>query len=213
VALQDDRPINEYYFFREHRSHPVSDANDLNASFRLYQAGRYQEAIMAAKAALKADPSSADAYNNLAVTYAALRMWDDAAQNAQEALRINPNYQLARNNLIWIMQEKQKAPSSPPASSNSPAAQPYVTLSVQFYQAGKFSECITAANQAIKLDPQLAEAYNNLAACYASLRNWDGAIRAANQAVLLKPDFQLAKNNLAWALQQKGLAATAPRPR
>jgi predicted membrane-bound spermidine synthase/Flp pilus assembly protein TadD len=210
VALQDDRPINEYYFFRERSSNQHSDASDLARSFHLYQAGRYQEAILAAKAAVKADPNSADAYNNLAVTYAALRMWDEAAQNAQEALRIRPNYQLARNNLVWILEEKQKAPTP---TSHSPAAQPYVALSGHLYEIGKFPECITAANQAIKLDPKYAEAYNNLAACNGSLGNWDEAIRAANQAVVLKPDFQLAKNNLEWALQQKSQGATVGRPK
>jgi len=62
---------------------------------------------------------------------------------------------------------------------------------------------VTAAQQAIRLKPDFAEGYNNLAAGYEDLKMWDAAIAAAQQAIRLKPDFQLARNNLAWALQQK----------
>ena len=55
--------------------------------------------------------------------------------------------------------------------------------------------------------PAYAEAYNNIAAAYASLGKWDQAIAAAEAALRLKPDFQLARNNLAWAQSQKAKAA------
>ena len=58
-------------------------------------------------------------------------------------------------------------------------------------------------SEAIRLKPDYAEGYNNLAAGYEDLQMWDEAIAAAEQAIRLKPDFQLARNNLAWALQQK----------
>ena len=214
-ALQDDRPINEYFFFREHSENTAVVSSDLNRSYELYQAGRYAEAVAAAQAVLKANPNSADAYNNMAAAYAGLKMWDEAARNAQEALRLRPDYQLARNNLVWILQEKQKIAGAPPPAPAPAAgaanAGQLLNLSMQLYQSGKYPECIAAAKQAIKLDPQLAEAYNNIAACSSSMKNWDDAIHAASEALRLKPDFQLAKNNLVWALQQKQLAATAPR--
>ena len=53
--------------------------------------------------------------------------------------------------------------------------------------------------------PILPEAYNNIAADYEDLHQWDLAIEAAKQALKLRPDFQLAKNNLAWAESQKKL--------
>ena len=51
----------------------------------------------------------------------------------------------------------------------------------------------------------MAEAFNNLAAGYASMRMWNEAIDAAAEAVRLHPDFQLARNNLAWAEEQRRL--------
>ena len=158
-ALQDDRPINEYFFFREHSAETAVATNDLDRSYELYQAGRYTEAIAAAQAVLKANPNSADAYNNLAAAYAGLKMWDEAARNAQEALRLRPDYQLARNNLVWILQEKQKiagaAPPAPAQAAVAANAGQLLNLSMQLYQSGKYPECIAAAKQAIKLDPTI----------------------------------------------------------
>ena len=59
------------------------------------------------------------------------------------------------------------------------------------------------------LNPNYAEAYNNVAAAHAALARWDDAIQAARQAISLKPDFQLAKNNLAWATTEKAKAGVS----
>ena len=55
-----------------------------------------------------------------------------------------------------------------------------------------------------------ALAWNNIAAGYESLHQWDEAIAAARKAIALKPDFQLARNNLAWSLQQKSSTGGKP---
>src|SRR5262245_39096424 len=78
----------------------------LQSSFQAYQAKRYDEAIAAAKTALASDPSSADAYNNLAVSYLGVRRYDEAIEAAQNAIRLRPDFQLAKNNLAWIQQER-----------------------------------------------------------------------------------------------------------
>ena len=66
---------------------------------------------------------------------------------------------------------------------------------------------LEAAQQALHLRPTYAEAYNNLAAAYEELHDWDQAIQAAGRAVELKPDFQLARNNLEYSKKQKALGA------
>jgi len=212
-ALRDDRPINEYFFLREHGANAPTPAKDIERSFQLYQAGRYEDAIAAAHAALDANPYSADAFNNLAVAYAGLRVWDAAVRNAQEAIRIRPGYQLAMNNLAWILQQREEADRALPAVVPTATPESQLSLSAQLYGQGKFQECIAAAEEAIALDATMAEAYNNCAACYASMGRWDEAIRSATEALRLKPDFQLARNNLAWALQHRGGGTTTPSPR
>ena len=62
---------------------------------------------------------------------------------------------------------------------------------------------IDAARQALKLNPNYAEAYNNIAAAENALGHYSEGIRAAHEALRRKPDFALARNNLAWAESQQ----------
>jgi tetratricopeptide (TPR) repeat protein len=82
-------------------------------------------------------------------------------------------------------------------------ADDYLNTSLGLYRAGKFPECIAAAEQALQLKPDYAAAWNNIAAAYNSMSKWDEGIAAADKAIRLLPDYQLAKNNRAWALEQK----------
>jgi tetratricopeptide (TPR) repeat protein len=86
---------------------------------------------------------------------------------------------------------------------SDPTADNYVSLSLAYYRAGRFSDTINAAKEAIKLKPDDAVAWNNEAAGYQGLEKWDDAIAAALKALEYKSDFQLAKNNLAFSQAQK----------
>jgi len=188
-------------------------AKYLTESLQHYQAGRYREAIEAGKQVLAIDPKSAEAYNNIAVSYISLHMPNEAFQNIQEALRLKPDFQLAQNNRSWILREMgQGGPASAQGQTGGPkTAEAFLEESVQLNQAGRYADSIAAAMEAIKLKPNMAEAYNNVAAGYASLHRWDEALPAAQKAVQLKPDFQLAKNNLAWILSEKQKQTPASR--
>ena len=175
----------------------------LQSSVAHYQAGRYQDAISEAKAALAANPNLPEAYNNLAVSYLQVRMFDEGIQAAQEAIRLRPDFSLAKNNLAWIQREKANSgKTAGPASPSTPAAA-LLNVSIQHAQAGRFQECVDAARQSVALDPSLAPAFNNMGYCASRLQQWDVAIRNTQEAIRLAPNFQLARNNLASILQQK----------
>ena len=98
-----------------------------------------------------------------------------------------------------------------PAASAAPTPESLLNLSLVEYRAGRFKESIEASRAALAVRPAWAEAHNNMAAAYASLRMWDEAIQESGEAVRLKPDFQLARNNLAWALEQKRIHGSSPK--
>jgi uncharacterized protein (TIGR02996 family) len=174
----------------------------INVSLAQYKQGLYAEAIESSRKALVANPNSAEAYNNIAASYGAMKQWAPAMENARHALQINPDLQIAKNNLAWFAQQ-QGLPTSAPAQGTEASADDLLNSSMHLYQMGKYPESLTAAREALKLRPNFAEAWNNIAAADASMKRWDDAIAAAQKAVALKPDFQLAKNNLAWALSEK----------
>jgi len=87
---------------------PAGTANEyLNLSYQLCTAHQPWQCIAAAKMALAILPTSAEAYNNIAAAYEDLGRWDEAIQAAREAVRLKPDFQLAKNNLAWS--ESQKA--------------------------------------------------------------------------------------------------------
>jgi protein O-mannosyl-transferase len=186
---------------------PVQDlAFWLNRSLEQYRHAQYPQAIDSARRALQLDPHSAEAYINIGAGYGALQQWDLAIRNEQEALRLNPNLQLARNNLNWYQQESAAARTGSSAHAATPAtltANDWINTSLQLNQAGRYQESIAAARKALQLNPNSAEAWNNIAAGNEALRRWDDAIAAAQRAIALRPGYQLAQNNLSWSLAQK----------
>ena len=79
----------------------------LTASLRDNLAGKYQNSVDEARAALRLRPGYAEAYNNIAAGSASLGKWDDAIAAAQEAIRLKPDFQLAKNNLEWALSQKK----------------------------------------------------------------------------------------------------------
>lgn len=180
---------------------PAESAADLiNASLYRYRMGDYAGCLAAAQQALKLDPHSAEAYTNIGAAYAGLKRWDPAIASEREALRLKPDFTLAKNNLA--LYTLQKAGGAGAHSANL-TAEDWLNASLHDNQAGQYLKSVADARAALRLRPDYAEAYNNIAAAYTSLGQWDLAIAAAETAVRLKPDFQLAKNNLSWALAQK----------
>jgi tetratricopeptide (TPR) repeat protein len=57
---------------------------------------------------LQLRPNYAEAYNNIAAGYQAMGRWDEAIAAAQEAIRLKPDFQLARNNLAYASSQKTR---------------------------------------------------------------------------------------------------------
>ena len=70
--------------------------------FRETRAGQNLEAAIAARQALKFDPRSADALNNLGYPLGRLGFRAEARDALTRALLLRPDFALARNNLRWI---------------------------------------------------------------------------------------------------------------
>jgi tetratricopeptide (TPR) repeat protein len=79
----------------------------INLSMALNGAGKFEESIAAAQSALKLDPTSAEAWNNIAANYEAMKRWDDAIAAAHKAIALKPDFQLAKNNLAWSESQKK----------------------------------------------------------------------------------------------------------
>jgi tetratricopeptide (TPR) repeat protein len=81
----------------------------LNQSLAHGQARRFKECFDTATEATKLDFTLAAAFNNRGFCAGTLGLWDEAILSLQEAVRLDPGFQLAKNNLTWAQQEKAKA--------------------------------------------------------------------------------------------------------
>ena len=180
----------------------------VNSSLAAYRAGQFPQSIAAAEQALRADPHSAEAWNNIGAGYGAMGQWPKAIAAEQQALKLAPDLQIAKNNLLWFTAQSRGTPPSSAVDKKPISAElaEAINLSLTLNKQGRYTDSLAAARRALAIDPNCAEAWNNIAADEEALLHWDEAIAAAGKAVALKPDFQLAKNNLAWAQSQKALA-------
>mgnify|MGYP003349336666 CR=1 FL=1 len=81
----------------------------LNQSLDAAQARRFEECVDLAKQSSTVNPGNARAFSNLGFCLGAQGKWAEGIAAAQEAVRLDPTLQLARNNLNWMQQEQAKA--------------------------------------------------------------------------------------------------------
>jgi tetratricopeptide (TPR) repeat protein len=60
---------------------------------------------------------------------------------------------------------------------------------------GRYQSAVDDFNEAIRLKPDYADAYNNRGGAYFKLRRYQLAVKDFNEAIRLKPDYADAYNN------------------
>ena len=129
---------------------------------------------------------------------------DEAIAELKKGVEISPGHIELSEFLKSVLEEKgetkeDKLKKIETAAKEHPSANALIELSLTYYRSQMFNECISACQQALALQPNMAIAYNNMCSCYNALNQWDKAVEAGNNALRCDPNFQLAKNNLNWA--------------
>ncbi len=128
---------------------------------------------------------------------------DDAIKHLNLALELSPGHQQAKgllDALTITLAKKLEQLEQETIRQNTPEA--YLNLSLKYYNAEQYENCIKASYQSLELKPNYAEAYNNICSAYNKLGLYEEALKACNKALILKPDYALAKGNLNWSIQQ-----------
>jgi len=165
----------------------------------LYDTKRYREAEWALKKALSLSNADMGARKYLMKTFEALGEWDNLKLLAADTLKLLPGDPDAMGFLYDGVDQKNKTDREADRLKLSPTPEKYLQLSLDYYLDGRYDKCIDAANQAIALRPNYAEAYNNIGSAYIALQQFDKAVSVLKKAISLKPGFVLAKNNLSLA--------------
>lgn len=131
---------------------------------------------------------------------------NEAILMLEKAVELSPGHTVSKNllNELNSFQGKTTLEIAEERVNANPSPANYVNLSLEYYYAKRYEDCIKACEEALKLKPDYDIAYNNICSCYNAIQQWDKAIEACEKGLKVNPGNQLMKNNLAVAKSEKG---------
>ena len=174
----------------------------------------YQEAIEALQNAIALDADLVDAHYNLGYAYVEQGHYDQAIPHLERAIAIAPNLKRAHYNLARAYRESGNLEAATHAvtetlrlDSNYQRAHELANLIKQaHYNRGitylndeRYSEAITAFQNAITLDPDFTTAHYNLGLTYLKMETYSRAVDALQKTITLDRSYKAAHHTLALA--------------
>jgi tetratricopeptide (TPR) repeat protein len=161
--------------------------------------GDYDNAIADYTEAIHLDPNHVEAYMNRGFVYAFKNEYDRAIGDWETLLKIDPNNADAAENIELAMREKKLYGQTPVT------AQDFYDRGFTFTETGDFDSAIADYNEAIRLDPNYADAYYNRGLIYFfRMDDPDRAITDFKAVLRIDPNNTLAILFLDAARQQRG---------
>ena len=200
----------EEYFVRAKTEWPYYSYIFINLGVLYNAQGKVAEAETNFKYGMSLNAYNPNAYyyySNMLKTNGRI---SEAKAMVEQGLKLSPrhpalntlNTELATNPL-YAAEIKNKTELLETLCKQTPTPENYLNLSLEYYNQGRYLDCVHAAEEALKIRPDYDLAYNNICSAYNNLHDWDNAIKAGKKAVELNPTNQLAKNNLQAAIDAK----------
>ncbi len=174
-----------------------SFARWLNAQERL------EEGLDMANKAVKLDPYDLTGRRTILEVLAQQHNWLDLKQVATEALVLYPDddgmkasIQVAETGINSVSVAKL-------AALKEPTVDHLLALSVHYYEVRRYEDCIRSAREALKINPDLGEAWANIATDYHTMGKLDETIAALREEIRINPNLRSATHNLQVVLAQK----------
>ena len=189
----------------------------------------YQEAIAALQQALAQDANLVDAHYNLGYAYVEQGTYDQAIPHLERAIAIAPHLKRAHHNLARAYRESGNLEAATHAVTETlrldanyqPARELADTIKQAHYNSGliyfndeRYSEAVTAFQNAITLDSDFATAHYNLGLTYLKMEAYPRAVLSLEKTVALDPNHKAAYHTLALAYlgqQELGKAGDTAR--
>lgn len=123
--------------------------------------------------------------------YQVLGMWEELEIIAKRSLELLPNDPKA---LAYLESAQKKE-----VIKGSTNVSDLINLSLSQYNNRDYQASIATCEKALKIDPNSANAYNNICAAYNMMQQWEKALEACKKAVELDPNHPNAAANLRWS--------------
>ena len=141
----------------------------------------------------QADPG---AHNNLAIVYYNKGLYQEAIEELEKALELNPNFVLARNNLEIILRKTGKLEEKVEQLSRSIEEDPHnekqiLELAHTYVKLNKHSHAIVYYKKVLDANPDSYDAHVGLGNTLKHLGKYDDALDEMNQAVAIKTTHEV----------------------
>jgi len=183
-----------------------------NLGIQAQQQGQPEKAVAYLTAALQLVADDPQLHYNLGWVWHMQGNLAAAVACYNAALQLKPDYYAARLNLGVALGDMGQAAAGVAqlqhllACQIAPSPEIYYNLGNLWRLQDKLNEAIGCYQQAIELDPTMAEAHHNLGVTWASLDNLAAAQAAYQQAI------QYQSNNILWRLEHDCLAPAIMPP-
>jgi tetratricopeptide (TPR) repeat protein len=200
-------------------TNPMSESTAvrIDQALHLIQANQPGKAIPLLEEVVASDPRNAIAWNDLCAANTMLMSYNIAILACGKALAIQPDFQLARNNLAWAQGEVRKTQrilanqeQAAPAKRDSAF---YLDEGLNFLHVGDYAQAIAAWRRVPSRDAQGALAANNIGTACMFQHDPQQALDWFRKALQLNPTLTLAQNNIAWATDEIAKQQQTPAPR
>jgi tetratricopeptide (TPR) repeat protein len=195
------------YYERSKKLSPGYSYLYINMAILKSSMGKPAEAEADFKFGLSLDSFNPEAYFYYGNWLLTQRRYREALDLVSQGLRISPEHtglkQLSENLKALIAGDDVILKNALQVVKEKPTPENFLNLSLLYYQNHQYQDCVNAANEALKLRPDYAEAYNNICSAENVLGNFDDAVIAGQMTVRLQPGFVLGQNNLNAALVRK----------
>ncbi|MBA2703359.1 MAG: tetratricopeptide repeat protein [Blastocatellia bacterium] len=191
-------------------------------------AGRHAEAVEALNQSIRLNPENAVAYVKLGLAYSGLRQYPEAIVVFKMAAHIKPEVVDAEAYYRWgyaystlgkfsdaqsafkrALYITRAAAADAEKSQTAPSLEEiHYSLGISYQNAKRNNDAVSELKQAIKLNPQLVEAYYGLGLAYIGMGYWDLAERQHTTLISLKSPLA---EKLAVAIQASRVNETTLR--
>lgn len=186
----------------------IADARAYSPAYSAYaqwlqSQARTQEGYDMAIKAIGLDPYDRVARRTIMDVLAQWHQWIELKRMAAETLGLYPNDADAARGLLVAQTAIDSVADAEQLARNEPTPDHFLSLSVHYYENQRYEDSIRAAKEALRLNPDLAEAYANIATAWHAMGKLDETIAALREEVRINPDLPSAAHNLDAALAEK----------
>jgi tetratricopeptide (TPR) repeat protein len=180
-----------------------------NLALAYLERNMFEKAKKAFQKTLELNPKAATAHLGLGQLYTRQGSLEQAEEHFKKAVELAPEYEPAYVGLVETYIRKGDISGAIETYARFVKVNPksptsWLRLGVLQLKGERFDEAEASFKRAMELDPDYAEAYNNLAWLYASMgKDLGEALRLARKAVTLKP-IASHIDTLAWVYYKSG---------